>query len=65
MRVERARDITLSASSGEPGAGYRMFSRAAGKPEKSWMVAGFSIAVTQVPSVSVDQHPYEAKTSAP
>jgi hypothetical protein len=41
-----------SASSGEPGAGYRTSNSSCGKPPKSWIVRGAAIAVMCVPVVS-------------
>lgn len=54
-RIEQ-REIMLGGGDGEssglPGAGYCTSKSARGKPPKSWMVRGFSIAVTKVPFVS-------------
>jgi len=41
-----------AANCGFPGAGYSTANSSSENPPKSWMVAGFSLAVMKVPLVS-------------
>ena len=43
-----ATSATRAASTGSPGAGYSTAKSSSGKPKKSWMVRGRSMAVTAV-----------------
>src|SRR5688500_9764456 len=48
IAVGRSKSATSAANSSDPGAGYWTSCSSRGNPPKSWIVGGFSIAVTAV-----------------